>query len=157
MQVEQRAVARAFDGARGGIELAFGQRAVVVRAAVLDGEDLAVAVEDTDLEVLPFDDAGSAGRELGERADVDESAGHVRRRAKSVLDGMNCTDRASGAPGGAGWRRGYRAAGAMRTVRFTVTTRESIAAFMVSRTVTARWAARASLACAGRRSLMRTR
>ena len=100
VQVEQRAVARAFDGARLRIELALGQRAVVVRAAVLDGEDLAVAVEDADLEVLPFDDAGSAGRELGERADVDESAGHVRRRAKSVLDGMNCTDRASGAPAG---------------------------------------------------------
>src|SRR5690349_17055570 len=101
MQVEQRAVARAFDGARGGIELAFGQGAVVVRAAVLDGEELAVAVEDADLEVLPFDDAGSTGRELGQRADVDESAGHGEG-VKSVLDGMNCTDRASGAPDGAG-------------------------------------------------------
>src|SRR4029453_17779529 len=94
VQVEQRAVARAFDGTRVGIELPFGQGAVVVRAAVLDGENLAVAVEDADLEVLPFDDARSAGRELGQRADVDESAWHRRRRGKSVLDGMNCTGQA---------------------------------------------------------------
>ena len=46
------------------VELALGERAVVVGAAVLDREDLAVAVEDPDLEVLPVDDAGLAGRQL---------------------------------------------------------------------------------------------
>src|SRR4051795_9124064 len=49
-QVEQRSVARAFDGAGVGIELPLGERTVVVRAAVLDSEQLAVAVEDPDLE-----------------------------------------------------------------------------------------------------------
>src|SRR3954467_3681183 len=70
-QIEERAVARALDGAVLRIDLALGERAVVVRAAVLDGVDLAVAVEDADLEVLPFHDARGAGRELRERADVD--------------------------------------------------------------------------------------
>src|SRR4051794_34449325 len=70
-QVEQRPVARAFDGAALGIELPLGERTVVVRAAVLEGEKLAVAVEDPDLEVLPFHDARGTGRELRERADVD--------------------------------------------------------------------------------------
>ena len=36
-QVEQRAVARALDGALVLVELALGERPVVVRAAVLDG------------------------------------------------------------------------------------------------------------------------
>src|SRR5689334_22896065 len=70
-QVEQRPVARALDGAVLGIERPLGERAVVVRAAILDREELAVAVEDADLEVLPLDDARGAGRELGELADVD--------------------------------------------------------------------------------------
>src|SRR3954452_14729580 len=89
VQIEERAVPGAFDGARVGIDLALEQRTVVVRAPVLDGEKLAIAVEDADLEVLPFDDADGAGRELGERADVYELAGHVHADTKSVLDGMN--------------------------------------------------------------------
>src|SRR3954453_12798916 len=70
-QIEQRSVAGALDGAVLGIQLPFGERTIVVRAAVLDREQLTVAVEDADLEVLPFDDARGTGRELGERADVD--------------------------------------------------------------------------------------
>src|SRR3954452_7213474 len=70
-QIEQRSVAGALDGAVLGIQLPFGERTIVVRAAVLDREQLTVAVEDADLEVLPFDDARGTGRELRERADVD--------------------------------------------------------------------------------------
>src|SRR4051812_25833229 len=70
-QIEQRSVAGALDGAVLGLQLPFGERTVVVRAAVLDGEQLAIAVEDADLDVLPLHDARGAGRELGERADVD--------------------------------------------------------------------------------------
>jgi hypothetical protein len=71
-QVEQRAVARALDRALLLVEVALRERSVVVRAAVLDREDLALAVEHADLEVLPFDDALGTGRELFERADVDD-------------------------------------------------------------------------------------
>src|SRR3954470_9197032 len=70
-QVEQRSVARALDGAVLRVQLPLGERTVVVRAAVLEGEQLAVAVEDADLEVLPLDDARGTGRKLRERADVD--------------------------------------------------------------------------------------
>src|SRR3954464_13697376 len=70
-QIEQRSVAGALDGAVLGIQLPLGERTIVVRAAVLDGEQLAVAVEDADLEILPLDDARGTGRELRERADVD--------------------------------------------------------------------------------------
>src|SRR5215210_4517571 len=52
-QIEQRSVAGALDGAVVGIQLPFCERTVVVRAAVLEGEELAVAVEDPDLEILP--------------------------------------------------------------------------------------------------------
>ena len=49
-EVEQRAVAWALDGTGVGVELALGERAVVVRAAVLDRVERAVAVEDADLD-----------------------------------------------------------------------------------------------------------
>ena len=49
------------------VELAVDEIAVVVRAAVLDGEDVAGAVEDADLEVLPLDELALAGRQLLER------------------------------------------------------------------------------------------
>src|SRR4051812_24579056 len=74
MQVEDRAVARALDRARGGIDRAVEQLTVIVRAAVLDREELAVAVEDADLEVLPLDEAMLAGGELVDGADVDDGA-----------------------------------------------------------------------------------
>src|SRR3954453_5653340 len=70
-QIEQRSVAGALDGAVLGIQLPLGGRAIGVAAAVLEREQLAVAVEDADLEVLPLDDARGTGRELRERADVD--------------------------------------------------------------------------------------
>jgi hypothetical protein len=48
-----------------------------VRAAVLDGEDLAAAVDDADLEVLPFDETLLARGQLFDGADVDQWT-HVR-------------------------------------------------------------------------------
>src|SRR6476661_10195109 len=63
-QVEDRAVPRALDGAVREIELALQQVAVVVGAAVLDGEQLATAVDHADLEVLPLGAPVLAGREL---------------------------------------------------------------------------------------------
>src|SRR4051794_25768296 len=85
-QIEERSVAGAFDGAGGGMKLPLGERTIVVRAAILDREQLAVAVEDADLEVLPFHDARGAGRELREGADV-EDLGHggKRRRAEGKI------------------------------------------------------------------------
>src|SRR3954466_11195380 len=56
-QIEQRSMAGALDGAVLGVKLPLGERTVVVRATILDGEQLAVAVEDADLEILPFHDA----------------------------------------------------------------------------------------------------
>src|SRR3954452_13646597 len=108
-QIEQRSVTRAFDGAVLGIQLPLGERTVVVRAAVLEGEELAVAVEDADLEVLPLDDARGTGRKLRERADVDglRHGGKARAPAatKSDADGLNCIGRTGPAPAGAGWPR----------------------------------------------------
>src|SRR3954462_3163412 len=72
MKVEPGAVPRALDPAALLIQLTVRQRPVVVRAAVLDGDDLATAVEDPDLEVLPLHQAACAGRKLVERADVDD-------------------------------------------------------------------------------------
>src|SRR3954468_10746665 len=72
MKVEPGAVPRALDPAALLIQLAVRQGPVVVRAAVLDGDDLATAVEDPDLEVLPLHQAACAGRKLVERADVDD-------------------------------------------------------------------------------------
>src|SRR5215207_5453070 len=71
-QVELRPVPGAFDGAVRLVELAVDQVAVVVRAPFLDGEQLAGAVEHADLEILPFDQAHRAGREVVNGADVDQ-------------------------------------------------------------------------------------
>src|SRR6185295_19178869 len=68
-EVEEGAVAGALDRAAGGVELALGERPVVVRAAVLDRVQGAVAVEDADLGAVLLDQAHLAGRELGRRAD----------------------------------------------------------------------------------------
>jgi hypothetical protein len=67
-------VARALDRAVLGIELAGDEVAVVVRAAVLDGEELAAAVEDADLEILPLHELALAGGELVHTADFDHRA-----------------------------------------------------------------------------------
>src|SRR6478752_7710922 len=77
VQIEPGAVPRALDPAALLVQLTVGQRPVVVRAAVLDRDDLAAAVEDPDLEVLPFHQATCAGRQLFERADVDD-VGQIR-------------------------------------------------------------------------------
>src|SRR3954468_13458809 len=96
-QIEQRSVAGALDGAGVGIELPLGERPVVVRAAVLDGMEDAVAVEHADLHVLPLDDAHGTGGQVGDRADVDGLWGHWGKpfpaEEKSDGDGLNCTGR----------------------------------------------------------------
>src|SRR3954447_13827920 len=71
-QVETRPVPRAFDRAIVLVELAVDELAVVVRAAVLDGEDLALAVDNADLEVLPHDETLLARWQVFEGADVDQ-------------------------------------------------------------------------------------
>src|SRR5919206_4947213 len=73
-QVEDRAVARALDRAGRRIDRAVQELAIVVRAAILDREQLAVAVEDADLEAVPRGEAVLAGRKLVNRADVDDWA-----------------------------------------------------------------------------------
>src|SRR3954454_21052557 len=71
-QIEQGAVARALDGAPLEVDVPLEQQPVVVAAAVLDREDVAIAVDDADLHVLELDDAGGAGGQVGDGADVDE-------------------------------------------------------------------------------------
>ena len=56
------------------VELALHEVAVVVRAAVLDGEDVATAVEDADLELVPLDELALARGQLLDAADVDHGA-----------------------------------------------------------------------------------
>src|SRR5215208_2247309 len=73
-QVEHGAMTRALDGAGGFIHGSVEQLAVVVRAAILDRQQLAVAVEDADLQLLPRDETMLAGRELLDGADVDQLA-----------------------------------------------------------------------------------
>src|SRR6478752_4602606 len=70
-EVEEGAVARALDGAGGSVELALGERPVVVGAAILDRVERPVAVEDTDLLALVLDQPHLPGRKLGCRADGD--------------------------------------------------------------------------------------
>src|SRR3954466_4325209 len=78
LQVEERAVARALHRAPLEVDVALEQQAVVVAAAILDGQQGAVAVDDADLEVLDLHDAGGAGRELRDGADVDEGSQAVQ-------------------------------------------------------------------------------
>src|SRR4051794_17505655 len=73
-QVETRPVPGAFDRAFVLIQLAVDQLTVVVGAPILDGEDLAAAVDHADLEVLELDEALLAGGQLGDGADVDQRA-----------------------------------------------------------------------------------
>jgi len=62
---------RAFHRARFLVELAVDERAVVVRTAVLNRVDRSAAVENTDLEILPLDQAHGAWRELCKWAYID--------------------------------------------------------------------------------------
>src|SRR3954465_8136539 len=73
-QVEQRPVSGALDRAVLGVELTLDQLAVIVRAAVLDGEHGAIAIEDAELELIHLDETLLAGRQFIERADVDQRA-----------------------------------------------------------------------------------
>jgi hypothetical protein len=82
-KIETGAVTRALDRARLLVELALHEVAVIVRAAVLDREQRAAAVEDADLEVVPFDELALARWELVEAADVDHRA--QIRPSQSVL------------------------------------------------------------------------
>src|SRR3954451_7344234 len=68
-QIEPRSVPGTFDHAVVLVELPFDQFAIVVGAAILDGEQLATAVDDADLEVLPRDETLLAGWELFNGAD----------------------------------------------------------------------------------------
>src|SRR5437870_13223200 len=70
-EVEEGTVAGALDRAGLGVELALGERSVVVRTAVLDRVERPVAVEDADLLPLVLDQAHAARLQLGSRADGD--------------------------------------------------------------------------------------
>src|SRR3954465_6083697 len=73
-QVEQGAVTRALDRAVLWVELTLDELAVIVRAAVFDRQQRAVAIEDADLEVFHLDETLLAGRQFLKRADVDQGA-----------------------------------------------------------------------------------
>ena len=83
MQVKQGPMTGALDRAPLGVELAVGEVSVIVRTAILDRQQLAVAVEDPDLEVLPLDGARCARRELGNGADVDRVGNMSDRASRS--------------------------------------------------------------------------
>src|SRR4051794_16635480 len=87
-EVEEGAVARALDGAGGGVELALGERAVVVGAAVLDRVEGAVAVEDADLHPAVLDDAHASGGQLCYRADGDLGSCGVGQEGGLLLVGL---------------------------------------------------------------------
>src|SRR5690606_13836151 len=94
-QVEMRSVPRALDRACLLVEHAVDERPVVVRAAILDRVDGAGAVEDADLEVLPFDQAHRAGRKLSERAHGD-GLGHGREQKSYWGDRISTFDCSGG-------------------------------------------------------------
>src|SRR3954462_14874486 len=74
LQIESRAVPGALDRALLGVELALHELAVVMRAAVLDREHLAVAVEYADLEIVQLDESLLAGRQILYGTDVEQGA-----------------------------------------------------------------------------------
>jgi len=59
---------------------------VVVRAAILAGEQLAVAVDDAELEILPLDENVLAGEQFLEGADVDHGAHGAKPTTKVGLE-----------------------------------------------------------------------
>src|SRR6478736_679263 len=72
LDVEARAVTRADDDSLTAVEVALTERPVVMRAPVLECEELAVAVVDPDGEERPhLDDSHSARRKLHQRTDID--------------------------------------------------------------------------------------
>src|SRR5215203_875916 len=67
-EVEERTVSWALDGAGGGIELALGERPVVVGAAILNRVEGVLAVEDADFLPLVLDQPHFPGQQLCRRA-----------------------------------------------------------------------------------------
>src|SRR5262249_7834284 len=76
--VEPRAVARADNDALVGLPVALAQWSVVVRAAVLEGKELAAAVVHADLDQPGRHDLDRPGRQLLERTDLDLHARETR-------------------------------------------------------------------------------
>jgi len=70
-ELERRAVARAHHRAGLLVPVAFAERTVVVRAAVLDGVERPAAVEDADLDAVGLDELSLARRDL-----IDVAHGH---------------------------------------------------------------------------------
>src|SRR5436190_19292782 len=69
--VEERSVARALHCTRARVEFPLGERPVVVRAAILDRDELtAHAMEDADLPAVDLDQVHLTLGELVDRADV---------------------------------------------------------------------------------------
>jgi hypothetical protein len=64
-------VTRALHGTRTGVELAFGERPIIMRAAILDRVQRPGAVEYADLSAIDFDQLHLAGRKPGLGADAD--------------------------------------------------------------------------------------
>src|SRR4029078_9104545 len=71
-RVEPRPVTRTFDRAVLFIELPVDEFTVVMRTPILDGEDLAAAVNAAYLETLVLPEPLAPGGKLVERADVDQ-------------------------------------------------------------------------------------
>ena len=85
LEVERRAVARADHAAHVLLPLALAERPVVVRAAVLERVELAVAVVDADRRPAERDDLRRAGPELVERRDVDLRHGSASSSRSSPM------------------------------------------------------------------------
>src|SRR5690242_17121165 len=83
-EVEEGTVPRALDRAGGLVELALGERPVVVGAAVLDRVQRPVAVEDADLGALVLDQAHRARWQLGCRADGDLGSSGVGQEGEML-------------------------------------------------------------------------
>src|SRR6476620_94832 len=81
-EVEEGTVAGALDRAGGLVELALGERPVVVGAAILDRVKRAVAVEDANLAPVMLDQAHLARGQLGCRADGDLGSCGVSQEGK---------------------------------------------------------------------------
>src|SRR5215218_7788951 len=86
LDIEPRAVARADDDSLAAIEVALAERAVVVRAPILEGEKLAAAVVNPDGEERPhLDDPHGSRRKLHQGANDDlahRSRPAIRRRSR---------------------------------------------------------------------------
>src|SRR5215218_2752959 len=89
-EVEEGAVARALDRTGGLVELALGERPVVVRAAVLDRVQRPVAVEDADLGAVVLDKAHCARGQIGCGADGDLGSSGVGQEGEALRSPRGC-------------------------------------------------------------------